>query len=71
MSRKIQVSFSDRQADLLSNLKGELGESESEVVRSIVISWLSEKSFISTYAKKRIDSDLLLAAELEGRYNDK
>jgi metal-responsive CopG/Arc/MetJ family transcriptional regulator len=54
MSKKIQVSFSEKLAELLSNLKGELGESESEVVRSIVISWLAEKSFISTIAKKRL-----------------
>jgi len=54
MSKKIQVSFSDKLAELLSNLKGELGESESEVVRSIVISWLAEKSFITTIAKKRL-----------------
>ncbi|MDY6216047.1 hypothetical protein [Actinobacillus porcinus] len=54
MSKKIQVSFSDKQAELLSNLKGELGETDAEVVRNIVVAWLSEKSFISTIIKQRL-----------------
>lgn len=54
MSKKIQVSFSDKQVELLDRLKGEFGESDADVVRGIVISWLAEKSFISTVAKQRI-----------------
>ena len=54
MSKKIQVSFTQEQVHLINTLKGELGHSESEVVRNIVVAWLSEKSFISTVAKKRI-----------------
>lgn len=40
--------------ELLSCLKGEMGETDAEIVRSIVIAWLSEKSFISTIAKQRM-----------------
>jgi len=54
MSKKIQVSFSDKQVELISRLKGEFGDTESEVVRAIVIAWLAEKSFISTVVKNRI-----------------
>lgn len=54
MSKKIQVSFSDRQIELLSFFKGEMGETDAEVVRSIVIAWLSEKSFISVAAKQKM-----------------
>lgn len=54
MAKKIQVSFSDKQIDLLSNFKGEMGETDAEIVRSIVIAWLAEKSFISTIAKQRL-----------------
>lgn len=54
MSKKVQVSFSDRQVELLNRLKGEFGETDADVVRGIVIAWLAEKSFISTVAKKRI-----------------
>ncbi|MBT7556986.1 CopG family transcriptional regulator [Candidatus Woesearchaeota archaeon] len=58
MSKKIQVSFSDAQIDLISKFKGEFGVSESEIVRGIVIAWLSEKSFISTVVKNRICSSM-------------
>lgn len=57
MSRKIQVSFSDRQVELLSLFKGEFGDSESEIIRGIVLAWLSEKSFITTIVKNRIQSE--------------
>ena len=60
MSKKIQVSFSDRQAELLANLKGEFGDTDSEVIRGIVIAWLAEKSFISTIVKNRITDKNLL-----------
>lgn len=54
MSKKIQVSFSDGQVAILQSLKGELGDTDAEVVRNIVIAWLAEKSFISTIAKQRL-----------------
>ena len=54
MSRKIQVSFSDRQMELLDQLRGEFGETDADVVRGIVVSWLAEKSFISTIVKQRM-----------------
>lgn len=57
MAKKIQVSFSDKQAELLECFKGELGDSDADIVRNIVIAWLSEKSFISTIAKQRLTID--------------
>ena len=54
MAKKIQVSFSDRQVELLERLKGEFGETDADVVRGIVLAWLAEKSFISTVIKQRI-----------------
>lgn len=54
MSKKVQVSFSNKQIELLSYFRGEMGETDAEVVRNIVIAWLSEKSFISTVAKQRM-----------------
>jgi hypothetical protein len=56
MSKKIQVSFSDRQIELLEHLKGELGETDADVVRNIVVAWLSEKSLITTIVKQRISA---------------
>ena len=54
MVKKVQVSFSDKQAELLKHFKGELGESDADIVRNIVIAWLAEKSFITTIAKHRL-----------------
>jgi len=57
MSRKIQVSFSDKQLELLGKLKGEFGDSDADVVRSVVLAWLAEKSFISTAIKLRMSKE--------------
>jgi hypothetical protein len=52
-TKRVQVSFTEKQWELLEKFKGELGESDADIVRSIVISWLSEKSFICSTIKKR------------------
>ena len=52
--KRVQVSFNDKQMEIIDLLKGEMGNSEAEVIRNIVLSWLSEKSFISVVAKKRL-----------------
>ncbi len=57
-TKRVQVSFTEKQWELLEKLKGELGESDADVVRSIVISWLAEKSFISSTIKKRNNLEL-------------
>lgn len=56
MSKKIQVSFSDAQIQLLELLKGEMGDSDADVVRGIVLAWLAEKGLISDVAKRKIAS---------------
>lgn len=58
MSKKIQVSFSDKQVALLEHFKGELGETDADIVRNIVIAWLAEKSFISTMIKQKISQTI-------------
>ena len=52
--KRIQVVFSTQQYELIQKLKGELGLTDSEVVRNIVLAWLIEKSFVSTTLKNRI-----------------
>ena len=54
MSKKIQVSFSDKQIELLNELKGELGNSEAEVVRAIVIAWLAENGVLQSSVESRL-----------------
>ncbi len=53
MTKRVQVSFTEKQWDLIAKFKGEFGEKDADIVRSIVISWLSEKSFISSTIKTR------------------
>lgn len=53
--KRVQVTLNERQLEIINLLKGELGNSEAEIIRNIVLSWLSEKSFISTMAKKKIE----------------
>lgn len=53
MSKRVQVSFTEKQWELIEKFKGEFGEKDADVVRSIVISWLAEKSFISSTIKSR------------------
>lgn len=54
MAKKVQVSFSDSQMAILEYLKGEFGETDAEVVRNIVLAWLSEKNFITMITKQKI-----------------
>lgn len=46
MPRKVQVTFSNGQWKLIEKLKGTIGDTDSEIVRNIVIAYLSEKSYI-------------------------
>lgn len=50
--KRLTVQFTDGQWKLIKNL--EIGNTNAEKVRNIVISWLAEKSIISDTAKKRI-----------------
>ena len=46
MPKKVQVTFPDGLWRLIEKLKGTLGDSDSEVVRNIVLAYLSEKSYV-------------------------
>lgn len=50
MAKKVQVTFSDGQWKLIERLRGTIGESDSEIIRNIVIAYLSEKSYIKNEA---------------------
>lgn len=52
--KRVLVSFTDEQFDILDSLKGEFGKSDAEIVRNIVLAWLSEKSFVSDSVKRKI-----------------
>jgi len=48
--KKILVSFPEGIFNLIKELKGKLGESDSEVVRNMVVAYLSEQGYL---AKRR------------------
>ncbi len=50
--RKVQVTFTDEQWEIISKLRGKMGSSDSEVVRMIVLAWLAEKSIIASAIKE-------------------
>ncbi len=54
--RKILVSFPEGVFDTIRGLKGELGESDSEVVRNIVVAYLSEQGYFSKISVMGITS---------------
>lgn len=53
MSKKIVVTLPDETYKLMKNLQG-MGNKDGEIVRNLVISWMAEKSMISTSAKERM-----------------
>ena len=54
MTHKVQISFTDEQWEIIKKLKGHLGKTDTDAVRNIVISWLSEKSILSTTIKNEM-----------------
>ena len=54
--KRVQVVFTPEQWSLIENFRGELGEGDAEIIRNMVLAWLSEKSIISTNAKNKINN---------------
>ena len=55
--KRVQVNFTIEQYNLLQKFKGELGNSDSEVVRNIILFWLLENSVISQVLKSKLMED--------------
>lgn len=53
-SKRVLVSFTEGQWKLIENLRGEMGDGDADIVRNIILAWLTEKSFVSESAKNRI-----------------
>ena len=49
--KRILLSLPDEIKKIVENLKGTFGESDSEIVRTIVIAFLSEKGYLPTKGK--------------------
>lgn len=53
-AKRVQVTFTREQWEVIEKLRGIMGSDDAELVRNIVLSWLSEKSIISYYTKRNI-----------------
>ena len=51
-SKRVQVTFTPEQWFLIQKFKGIFGNNDAEIVRNIVLAWLSEKSVVSTLVKE-------------------
>lgn len=51
--KRLTVQFTDEQWEIIESVA--MGNTDAEKVKNIVIAWLSEKSLISTYAKKKLE----------------
>jgi hypothetical protein len=52
--KRVQVVFTNEQWALIEKFRGDFGDGDAEIVRNIVLAWLSEKSIISTNAKSKM-----------------
>jgi len=50
--KRVQVTFTEEQWRLIERFKGVMGSDDAEVVRNIVLAWLSEKSVVAASAKE-------------------
>lgn len=55
--KRVQVVFTPGQWELISQLRGEFGEGDADIIRNIVLAWLAEKSLISTNVKQRMENN--------------
>jgi len=59
--KRVLVTFTAEQWKILETLKGELGRSDADVVRNIIVSWLINKHFLVEQKKEN-----LLEGEING-----
>lgn len=52
-ANRVQVTFTTEQWELIERSRGYFGSTDAELVRNIVLAWLSEKSIISTTVKEK------------------
>jgi len=53
-TKKVQVSFTEKQWTLIDTLRGVMGDGDADIIRNIVTAWLAEQSFIYDSVKSRL-----------------
>ena len=54
-SKRVQVSFTEKQWAMIETLRGEMGDNDADIIRNIILAWLSEKSFVTDTTKKKLN----------------
>lgn len=55
--KRVQVTFTEEQWRLIEKFKGVMGSDDAEIVRNIVLAWLSEKSVVSASVKESMHAE--------------
>ena len=53
-SKRVQVSFTIKQWDMIEVLRGEMGDNDADIIRNVVLAWLAEKSFVTDTTKQKL-----------------
>lgn len=53
VKKRVQVAFTKDQWQMIEKFRGEFGDADADIIRNIVLAWLSEKSFITTRVKEK------------------
>jgi hypothetical protein len=53
MGKRVNISLSDEQIEMVREFKGIMGNSDSEIIRNILLAWFNEQGIINkAYHKK-------------------
>ena len=55
-SKRVQVSFTNKQWEIIEQFRETIGATDADLVRNIVLAWLAEKSIIASDVKRRMES---------------
>jgi hypothetical protein len=55
--KRVQVTFTEEQWSLIERFRGVMGSEDAEIVRNIVLAWLSEKSVVAESVKRSLGAE--------------
>jgi len=54
--KRVQVSFTREQWEMIERFRGSMGATDADIVRNIVLAWLTEKSIIISDVKRKMEA---------------
>jgi len=54
LGQRVNLSLNSKQIEIIDSLIGEMGDNRSDVIKSIFVSWLSEKGISPGIVKKKL-----------------